>query len=94
MTLYVAKLPGDPVTPEVDEDMGGPEYQDETFPDWTPETTRVISGPLGTSKFPGTRHSSWETAQAYAHNKYQVVRFWTSPGRWYARIKHVGPAVL
>lgn len=68
-----------------------PTYKESEYSDWTEETTYVISGPLGETKFPGTRYATWQDAQQHVKEWSQVkerkvYQFWTIPGRWFARV--------
>lgn len=65
----------------------GPEVLDEAYRAWSPDTSRVISGPLNHAKFPGTRYPTWRNARDAVSSKYTTHLFWTLGNRWFARIK-------
>lgn len=69
----------------------GPEVLEETYPDYDDRNSRVISGPLHGAKFPGRGFPDWREARAVittemATKGRKLYKFWTTPGRWYARI--------
>jgi hypothetical protein len=68
-------------------DAPGPEVLEEEYPDFDNTNTRIISGPIGGAKFPGYRSPTWRAAKAHAAEVGDVVKFWTVPGRWFARIR-------
>lgn len=73
--------------PEAPEDTG----DDDPYPDWTEATTRVVSGPIGQTKYPGRRAENWQAARKYARefaetHEVRLYKFWTIPGRWFARV--------
>lgn len=76
--------------PEV-EAPPGPEMTLEVYPEWTPSTSRVISGPLNHARYPGTRYPTWRNAKAAVEKKYKVFVFWTLGDRWFARIRRELP---
>lgn len=79
---------GAPYTADEDEDLSGPSWDPDRGKPWNSQTTRVISGPLGTrASFRGGRFLTWQDAKAYVQSKYQLVNFGCIPGRWIARIK-------
>jgi hypothetical protein len=67
------------VLPDEEEDLELPEWEPETgiptldnpditpsYQDWSPETTKVVSGPLGAkAKFPGQRFATRGEARTY-----------------------------
>jgi hypothetical protein len=64
---------------------------DVTYPDWTAETSMVLSGPIGKARFPGRRANNWEQAKSFAAEysstkRVPLYKFWTVPGRWFARV--------
>lgn len=92
-------LESDELPPPTEEELAdvpmyepdAPTFRDVSYPDWDETTTRVISGPLGETKFPGRRFDNWlaakrdVNARAEAWGK-KVYAFWTVPGRWFGRI--------
>src|SRR5687767_5208973 len=82
---------------EVAEDLGlteenvcvpkSPGFTEDPYPTWKREDTWVVSGPLGTAKYKGTRYATWKEARAEIANRFQVVQFWTLGGRWFARVR-------
>lgn len=73
----------------LDEDLDytGPDWVEDEYLDYNPADTRVISGPIGKARYPGSRFKTWEEAQTHCQKKYEVISFGTIPGRWLARIK-------
>jgi hypothetical protein len=66
----------------------GPREEDDLYPDWNSENSRVISGPLGLrAKFPGQRYVSWREAERHVREAHKVIKFWCFANRWYARIR-------
>lgn len=89
---FGVRLEGDPYEVDADDDMSAPTWDDEDYPLWAPETSRIISGPIGErARFHGTRHPDWQSAKAYVQSKYTMLKFGCLPGRWFARIKVVKP---
>lgn len=72
--------------PTVD-DEEPPEVVD--YRDWSPETTRVVSGPLGpVTKFPGQRFRSRVEARRYwTERAGRIIEDLSIRGRWIFRIK-------
>lgn len=70
-----------------------PADPEDKYPDWTAETTRVISGPIGlVAGYPGTRVANWHEGAAHAkawcaERKLRLYKYWTVPGRWFARVE-------
>lgn len=69
----------------------GPEVLEEAYPDYDARNSRVISGPLHGAKFPGREFATWKDAEAFVRSDQatkgkKVYKFWTTPGRWYARV--------
>jgi hypothetical protein len=57
------------------------------YPDWTEETTRVVSGPYGYSKFPGRWFPDRRKARRYWQLRVgHIYQEAIVPGRWVFRI--------
>ena len=59
------------------------------YQDWSPETSRVVSGPLGPpgkSKFRGHRFTTRSEARAYWASRARIIAEHRVPGRWIYRI--------
>jgi hypothetical protein len=68
-----------------DEDGAPVEYRA-----WSPETSRVVSGPYGPegfSRFPGRRFPSRSHARQYWARRAHILEEHRVPGRWIFRIK-------
>lgn len=94
--LEVVEDLGSVETPECELDRlleaPGPEVLEDEYPDYDNSNSRIISGPIGGAKFPGYRATSWRGAKEHAGTVGDVVKFWTVPGRWFARIRRVNVA--
>jgi hypothetical protein len=95
----MAELSDDEIAKEIAEDLVDldldeectdctrPGYKEDPYPDYDITQTRVISGPLGSAKFPGTRYATWQEAKRTIESKTSsVYRFWVLGLRWFARI--------
>jgi hypothetical protein len=80
--------PGDPLDAGerwFDEDGRPIEY-----PDWTPGTSRVVSGPYGpasVTKFPGRRFPDRASARRYWGVRARILEEYKVPGRYIFRIQ-------
>lgn len=64
------------------------------YPDWNETNSLVISGPIGHTKYKGWHAETWQQARAHARTVAQergvrMYKFWTVPGRWFARLGRV-----
>jgi len=58
------------------------------YQDYVAGETFVISGPLGTSKFPGRRFASRAAAKLHVQRTYgRIYQWFNIPGRWAGRVK-------
>lgn len=73
------------------DDEPRPKYTEDAYPDWSRESTFVLSGPLGKAIFSGTRYANWQEAKQSTANRFSVVQFWTCGQRWFARVRRTGP---
>lgn len=57
------------------------------YRDWTPETSRVVSGPLGGYSFPGRSFPDRPAAREYWLSRAsRIIEEYLIPGRWALRI--------
>lgn len=75
----------------IEDMLDAPVEQEDPYPDYSADNSRVISGPLSNAKFPGQRFRSWGGALSHARKLatekgVRMYRFWTVTGRWFARI--------
>jgi len=56
------------------------------YRDYDERTTRVVSGPLGEHKFPGTSWPDRESARRHWAGRARVLQEYLIPGRWAFRI--------
>ena len=69
-------------TPVSDDDPLSREYRD-----WDDTTSRVVSGPLGEHRFPGTRFPDRSAARVHWRGRATIIEEYPIPGRWIFRIK-------
>lgn len=55
----------------------------ERYPDWTPATSRVVSGEYG----PGNRFRTRTEARQYWSERTRIIEEYRVPGKWIFRIR-------
>jgi hypothetical protein len=74
-----------PRPPCIDDEEPGPVV----YKDWSPETTKVVSGPIGPSKqYPGQRFMSRAAALGYWQRRAgRIIEDLSIPGRYIYRVR-------
>lgn len=75
-----------PGLPTIDHEEPPPRVD---YRDWSPETTKVVSGPLGPVKqYPGRRFMSWRAARAYwLERAGRIIEDLSVHGRYIYRVR-------
>lgn len=70
------------------ESKGGriPPDREHRYPDWSRETTRVVSGPVGDARFPGTRFETVSEAREHWTARSRIRADYTVTGRYIFRV--------